>query len=193
MIDYQVKCIWTDPMEPSISYNNTTDITPDNEYSFSPARRDTLEPLHLSNSTTDAIRYNEHSRSPARRGSLQPLHLSRKRSLQSNSELQREQRQRLTSISESQKIIEELDYSFYPLHLLKSATDIILYNDYSCCPPRRRRDRPLHPLREQPSTSRSSKSFKESESVVTSGSVMLPPITPIVKDESHGESFLPIW
>mmetsp|Transcript_8243 Transcript_8243/g.8234 ORF Transcript_8243/g.8234 Transcript_8243/m.8234 type:complete len:131 (+) Transcript_8243:175-567(+) len=122
MVDYQVKCIWTDPMEPSISYNNTTDITPDNEYSFSPARRDTLEPLHL----------------------------------------------------------------------LKSATDIILYNDYSCCPPRRRRDRPLHPLREQPSTSRSSKSFKESESVVTSGSIMLQPITPIVKDESHGESSLPV-
>jgi len=119
MIDYPVKFTWT----PSVSCNSTMDITPENEYSFSLARRDTLEPLHL----------------------------------------------------------------------LKSATDIILYNDYSCCPPRRRRDRPLHPLREQPSTSRSSKSFKESESVVTSGSIMLQPITPIVKDESHGESFLPIW
>jgi hypothetical protein len=81
----------------------------------------------------------------------------KEQSILKNSKLRSEERQRLASFTESQKIKEELEAS-----------------------------------PEQPSSSISSKSFKESESVVTSASVMLPPITPIVKDESHGESSLPV-
>jgi hypothetical protein len=72
-------------------------------------------------------------------------------------------RQRLAYISESQKIIEELEYSFYSV-----------------------------PRKEQSDTSGSFEPFKELESVVISPSVMFPSITPIVKGKSHGESLLPL-